>query len=77
MSEILKTWRGWDDLLKAQENGVVIGLGGVTGVVSRLDIDELLLTKPDTFNLFLLALRALQEDPDAKNPMGYFQIAGS
>ena len=77
MSELLKTWHGWEELLKAQENGVVIGLGGVTGVVARLDIDDLLLTKPDTFNLFLLALRDLQEDPDAKKPMGYFQIAGS
>ena len=77
MTELLKAWCGWDDLLKAQESGVVIGLGGVTGVVACLDIDELLLTKPDTFNLFLLALRSLQEDPDAKKPMGYFQIAGS
>ena len=76
MNELLKTWRGWDELLKAQESGVVIGLGCVTGVVPRLDIDEMLLTKPDTFNLFLLALRNLQEDPDAKKPMGYFQIAG-
>ena len=76
MSEQLKKWHGWDELLKAQENGVVIGLGGVTGVVARLDIDEMLLTKPDTFNLFLLALRDLQEDPDTTKPMGYFQIAG-
>ena len=77
MSEPPESWPDWDDLLKAQENGLVIGLGGVTGVVTRLDIDELLLTKPDTFNLFLLALRDLQEDPDTTKPMGYFQIAGS
>lgn len=76
MSELLKTWRGWDDLLNAQQNGVVLGLGGVSGVVARLDIDELLLKKPDTFNLFLLALRDLQDDPDTTKPMGYFQIAG-
>ena len=77
MSDILKTWPGGRDLLNAQKNGVVIGLGGVTGVVARLDIDELLLKKPDTFNLFLLALRDLQEDPDTTKPMGYFQIAGT
>lgn len=75
MSELLKTWQGWDDLLEAQQNGVVLGLGGVSGVIARLDIDELLLKKPDTFNLFLLALRDLQEDPDTTKPMGYFQIA--
>lgn len=76
MSELLKMWQGWDDLLEAQQTGVVLGLGGVSGVVARLDIDELLLKKPDTFNLFLLALRDLQEDPDTTKPMGYFQIAG-
>ncbi len=76
MSGLLKT-QGWFDLLDAQKNGVVIGLKGVTGVVERLDIDELLLKKPDTFNLFLLALRNLQEDTETTDPMGYFQIAGS
>lgn len=76
MSALLKT-KGWDDLIDAQKKGVVIGLRGVTGVVERLDIDELLLKKPDTFNLFLLALRDLQEDPNTKEKMGYFQIAGS
>ena len=79
MSELLKTWPGWNNLLKAQKDGVVLGLRDVTGtgVVARLDIAELLLKKPDTFNLFLLALKDLQEDPDATKPMGYFQIAGS
>ena len=76
MSELLKT-QGWIDLLDAQKRGVVIGLRGVTGVVERLDIDELLLKRPDTTNLFLLALRDLQEDPETTKPMGYFQIAGS
>lgn len=66
-----------DKLLEAHKEGVVLGLKGVTGVVDRLDIDELLLRKPDTFNLFLLALKELQEDQDTTKLMGYFQIAGS
>ena len=77
MSEILKTWRGWDDLLIAQQIGVVLGLGGVSGVVARLDIDELLHKKPYTFILFLLALRDLQEDLETTKAVEYFQIAGS
>ena len=65
-----------DDLRKAQENGVVIGLKGINGVIPRMDIDLLLLQEPDTFNLFLLAFQAIQDEPASKM-MGYFQIAGS
>ena len=65
-----------DELLRANEEGVVIGLKGAAGVVPRLEIDQLLLEKPDTFNLFLLALKDLQEEPDHTTLMGYFQVAG-
>lgn len=65
------------DLRDAQENGNVIGLAAVTGqVIPRLDIDEFLLKHEASFNLFLLALQALQA-PDQQNKiMGYYQIAG-
>lgn len=62
-------------LTEAQKKAVVIGLADF-GTEFRLEIDDLLLEKPDTFNLFLLALKALQEDPDITKPMGYFQVAG-
>jgi tyrosinase len=64
-----------DKLNQAQKDGVVVGLKDVAGVVPRLDVDQLLLQEPDTFNLFLLALQSLQED-DSSNIMGYYQIAG-
>ena len=63
-------------LLEANERGDVYGLDAVSGVRPRLDIDQLLHEKPDTFNLFLLALKELQEDPDHNKLMGYFQVAG-
>lgn len=65
------------DLLNAQEKGHVIGLAAVTGqVLPRRDIDDLLLHDAPCFNLFLLALRALQAPEQQQNPMGYYQIAG-
>lgn len=62
----------------AQEKGIVIGLSGETDKpVSRLDVDELLLEHPKTFNLFLLALVDLQDAEKSRNDkMGYFQVAG-
>ncbi len=66
-----------DRLNQAQRDGVVIGLKDVAGVVPRQDVDMLLLHEPDTFNLFLLALRNLQQDQDTSNIMGYYQIAGT
>lgn len=65
-----------DKLDQAQRDGVVIGLKDVAGVVSRRDIDWLLLNEPDTFNLFLIALQRLQDEPDSSKIMGYYQIAG-
>ena len=62
------------NLQDAHDHGVVLGLKKVAGVVPRLDIDELLLLEPDTFNLFVLAFEDLKKDDKA---MGYFQIAGS
>lgn len=67
-----------DALRQAQQKGVVIGLKALqeSGPVPRLDIDELLTTKPDTFNLFLLALSELQNDKFTSDKMGYYQITG-
>lgn len=62
-----------DQLDNAQKQGVVLGLKNVAGVVPRLDIDVLLFTEPEVFNLFLLAFEDLKTDKDI---MGYFEIAG-
>lgn len=73
----IRDQRAVDDLRDAQENGNVIGLAAVTGdVVSRLDIDDLLLNEKDCFNLFLLALQALQAHDQRSKTMSYYQIAG-
>lgn len=63
---------------EAQEQGIVLGLNEVTGEVrERLDVDELLLRHPKTFNLYLLALADLQNEATSnKDKMGWFQIAG-
>ena len=66
-----------DKLIQAQKDGVVVGLKDVAGIVPRLEIDQLLLERPDTFNLLLLALGELMDDPDASKKMGYYQLAGS
>jgi len=65
-------------LKEAQKQGIVLGLNEVTGEVrDRLDVDELLLLHPKTFNLYLLALAYLQDEANSnKDKMGYFQIAG-
>lgn len=64
-------------ILQAQQKGVVIGLKGISDTpVPRLEIDDLLLKKPDTFNLFLLAVSELQEDQYATNKMAWQQVAG-
>jgi hypothetical protein len=65
-----------DKLNQAQTNGVVIGLKDVADVVPRLDVDQLLLQEPDTFNLFLIALGDLQQDPNITDIMSYYQVAG-
>jgi hypothetical protein len=76
-----------DNLNKAHDEGVVIGLHEVAGVQERLDIDVMLLTQPDTFNLFLIALMELQGKKvdwkvdtgysfTSKDIMSWFQIAG-
>lgn len=60
-------------IIKATEQGVVIGLKGLGEPVPRREIDQLLPEKPETFDLFLLALKDLQED-DHKKLMGYVQV---
>lgn len=63
-------------LAAAQENGDVIGLKAVTGdIFPRLDIDDFLLNQKECFNLFLLALQALQQPDQQTNRMSYYQIA--
>jgi hypothetical protein len=62
-------------LKKAHAAGIVVGLRDIAGIAFRLDIDVLLTDQPDTFNLFLIALDELQNE-EAKNIMGYYQIAG-
>ena len=65
------------DLKDAQKNGNVIGLAAVTGyVVPRQDIDDFLSENPAGFNLFLLALQALQCPAEKEKPMSYYQISG-
>ncbi|KAK1753621.1 hypothetical protein QBC47DRAFT_430447 [Echria macrotheca] len=54
--------------------GVVVGMKALTGDVQpRVDIDTLLIEKPDTFNLMLQALALMQKNP---NLLGYYSIAG-
>lgn len=64
-------------LAQAQDDGVVIGLHGISGIQPRREIDDLVVNEPDMFNLFLLALESLQKDEgEHQNKMGYFQVAG-
>jgi hypothetical protein len=63
------------ELKQAHAAGIVVGLQKFGGVKERLDVDVLLNEKPDTFNLFLIALSELQSEPK-NNIMGYYQIAG-
>ena len=69
-------WQKFDELKQAHKRGEVVGLRKVADVAPRLDIDVLLDKEPKTFNLFLLALKELQEDK-GDDIMGYFQIAGT
>ncbi|KPM45160.1 hypothetical protein AK830_g1416 [Neonectria ditissima] len=75
-----------DKLNQAHKQGVVLGLRDVAGVGERLDIDVMLMTQPDTFNLFLIALMELQGKKmpwnidagysfTSKDIMSWFQIA--
>lgn len=65
-----------EDLKKANKDGVVLGLKNVSGVAPRKDIDVFMRDDPDTFNLFVLALRDLQSPAMSADKMGYFEIAG-
>ncbi|KAH7073183.1 common central domain of tyrosinase-domain-containing protein [Paraphoma chrysanthemicola] len=70
-------------LKDANDKGIVKGLAEF-GKVARRDVDELLHDEPDCFNLFLIALKQLQEtkgtNKDEFTPwddkMSFFQIAG-
>ncbi|KAL1639607.1 hypothetical protein SLS58_007807 [Diplodia intermedia] len=64
-------------LAYAQAYGVVVGLKSASDVQPRREIDDLVVNEPDMFNLFLLALEALQKDYGGwQDKMSYFQIAG-
>lgn len=66
-----------DALNKAQLDIVLLGLRGVAGVASSMDIDLLLHSLPDTFNLFCLALiDHTMSDTDSSEILDYYQIAG-
>lgn len=79
-----------DVLNEAHQKGLVVGLRDATGgVVPRIDIDELLLKHPLTFNLLIIALKELKSEKDVTWPVpaefkvakgdkfSYFQIAGT
>ena len=59
---------------QAQDKGFVVGLKDASGTQPRREIDDLAKNDPDVFNLYILALAAMQAD---KGKMGYFQIAGT
>lgn len=76
-----------DILNEAYQNGLVVGLRDVAGIASRLDIDELLLKHPKTFNLLIIALKELKGETvpwdipsefkiAKENKFSFFQIAG-
>lgn len=76
-----------DVLNEAYQEGLVVGLRDVAGIAPRLDIDELLLNHPETFNLLIIALKELKgetvpwEIPNEfkiakENKFSFFQIAG-
>ncbi|KAF9772953.1 hypothetical protein IL306_009291 [Fusarium sp. DS 682] len=83
----MATMTPMEKLNQAHEKGVVLGLHEVAGVAERLDIDVMLMTQPDTFNLFLIALMELKgmkvtwDIPSdysftPEDKMSWFQIAG-
>lgn len=64
-------------ILQAQKQGVVLGLKGISDTpVPRMEIDDLLFNKPDTFNLFVLAVSELQDEKLATEKMAWQQVAG-
>lgn len=64
-------------ILQAQKEGVVLGLKGISDApVSRMEIDDLLFNKPDTFNLFVIAVSELQDEKLATEKTAWQQIAG-
>ena len=55
-------------------SGVVVGMKALTGEAkARVDVDVLLTEQPDTFNLMLQALAAMQKNPQL---LGYYALAG-
>ncbi|KAI9894687.1 MAG: hypothetical protein M1814_002043 [Vezdaea aestivalis] len=65
-----------EKLRQAHKEGYVLGLGPVTGVQKRFEVDEMVQELPDTYNLFLLALDRLQSEAYFHDKNGFFKIAG-
>ncbi|KAF8250011.1 Di-copper centre-containing protein [Wilcoxina mikolae CBS 423.85] len=49
--------------------------GPTDGIYERLPIQRLMAEQPEGFNLYLLALQAMQKVPES-NPLSYYQLAG-
>ncbi|ETS85736.1 hypothetical protein PFICI_03761 [Pestalotiopsis fici W106-1] len=64
-----------EEIRAAQKAGIVIGLSKAGGFLPRIDIDQMIVNQPDTFNLFCLAMVELKSAPPS-DWMGYYQIAG-
>ncbi|KAK8060693.1 Tyrosinase [Apiospora saccharicola] len=61
---------------EATDAGIVKGLKDISGVKPRLDIDVMIKTQPDTFNLFILALDKMQKPDFQPRALRYAEIAG-
>lgn len=62
-------------LFKRQSTTNIVGAQNAGGVLERLPIQRMMSTQPDTFNMFLYALSAMQAVPET-NSLSYYQIAG-
>ncbi|KAK3319425.1 hypothetical protein B0H66DRAFT_603970 [Apodospora peruviana] len=72
MARTAEQQKAWD--LSAR--GIVVDIKALTGENvdrKRMDIDQLIVKQPHTFNLFLQALIKVQEDPSI---VGWYQLAG-
>ncbi|KAI0482566.1 hypothetical protein GGR56DRAFT_620540 [Xylariaceae sp. FL0804] len=63
-------------LREANNAGLVKGLKDVAGIKQRTDIDVMIRDKPDSFNLFLLALEEIQRPDHKPSIMRYAEISG-
>lgn len=64
-----------DQIRAAQKANVVVGLAAAGPSLPRLEIDDMIATQPDTFNLFCLAMIDLK-NTSTSDWMGFYQLAG-